>query len=131
RRSSDLNLPLEIGRDDAGAVYLASTTLAFPEEARWQMRMAPLAGATFRRDGAIDIAPFTNPNLLPLGTPPSPTTVEQQLCQLLRDSGPLDIPELFDEVDKLWPDGVLGEKEIVTFEALAALKAEGRIEFEA
>lgn len=124
------NLPMEIGRDSNGAVYIASTTIAFPESARWQMRMSPLAGATLRRNGAVDIAPFTNPNLLPMGDVPSPTTVERQLCQLMRERGPLNIPDIFDEVDKLWPDGVLGEKEIVTFEALASLLKEGLVEFE-
>lgn len=124
------NLPMEIGRDNNGAVYIASTTIAFPKTVHWETRMPPLAGATLRRDGAIDILPFTSPKLLPMGNAPSPTTVEKQMCDLLRKYGPLNIPDLFDEVDKLWPDGVLGEKEIVTFEALAALLKEGRVGLE-
>jgi len=124
------NMPLEIGRDNQGGIYLASTTIAFPEEVRWSMRMPPLSGAVIQRDGAIHIAPFTEASLLPMGAALSPDAINQQLCNLLRQRGAADVPELLTEMKKMWPAGVLGEKEIVTYEALAALRNEGLVKLE-
>lgn len=123
------NKPLEIGRDKEGTLYLASTTLAFPENVTWQMRMPPAAGATIRRDGSVQILPFTS-ELLPLGPFPSPSAIVEQLVGFMRRHGSCNMEQLFDAALVLWPAGSLVEKEIVVFEMLACLLAEGRIEFE-
>jgi len=124
------NKPLEIGRNRQGEVFLASTRIAFPDDITWQMRMPANAGATFRRDGSIAIAPFTKKELLPVGRYPSPVAVEQVLFGSLREHGRVNMEQFFATALSLWPEGTLVEKETVAFDLLASLMKEGLLELE-
>ena len=123
------NKPLEIGRDADGGIYLATTTLAFPEGVSWQMRMPAASGAVFHRAGWTHIEPFTEITL-PVGPFPSPLSIQECLMPLLRGGEPPTIHALCEAARSLWPGSTLNEKEIVVFETLAALVAENRIRLE-
>jgi hypothetical protein len=122
------NMPMYIGRDADGGMYIASMALAFPSSVRWQMRMAPRAGAVISRNGSVRIEPFTKPGI-PVGNLPSIVAVGQKLIGLLRQWD-AKADELMAEIKPLWPAGVLNQKEIVVYEALASLLKEGRIDIE-
>lgn len=121
------NKPLQIGRDAEGAIYLASTSLAFPDDLPWQMRMPPAAGMAIRRGGSIEIKPLSA-KLIPLGSFPSALAIEGRLVDFIRRNSPCNMEQLFDVALGLWPEGVLTEKETVVFETLAFLLKEGHIE---
>jgi ribosomal protein S18 acetylase RimI-like enzyme len=123
------NMPMMIGRDPDGAMYIASMTQAFPPSVNWNMRMAPRAAAVISRGGSIRIEPFKRPGI-PVGNLPSMVSVEQRIVGLLRQNEACKADQLMEAVKPLWPQGVLNQKEIVVYEALAALLAEGRIEVE-
>src|SRR5690606_6680003 len=86
------NKPLEIARDDTGAIYLATPTLAFPDRVNRPMRMPPLAGAILHRDGSLRIVPFER-EIIPLGDFPSPARIEEALGAALRQA-PQNIHQL-------------------------------------
>ncbi len=121
------NKPLEIGRNAKGATYLASTSLAFPDGVSWQMRMPPKAGMAIRRDGSLEITPFTG-KLMPVGSLPSALAINEKLVSYLRRNTPCNMEQLFDAAVALWPEEVLTQKETVVFEMLASLLKENRIE---
>lgn len=121
------NQPMQIGRAANGAMYLATTTMAFPE-VEWQMRMPPTSGAICHRDGNVQIAPFRNTaRLLPLGAFPSADAVMQRVEKSFQEKNPCTMPDLAKAVEPLWPDGVLRERSIVVYELLVALQREGKI----
>lgn len=125
-----INQPMEIGRGRDGSLYLATTTIAFPKELEWEMRMAPLSGAVCHRDGSVQIAPFRDHSrlgLLPLGPFPSSDAVMERVKQAFAEKNPLHKPELDKAIDSLWPEGTLRERSIVVYELLAALLREGKI----
>lgn len=123
------NQPMQIGRGADGAMYLATTTIAFPE-VEWQMRMAPLAGAICHRDGSVQVVPFRDHSrLLPLGPYPSSAAVMERVEKAFEEKNPLHKPELDKAIDPLWPEKCLRERSIVVYELLAALHREGRIAF--
>src|SRR5690606_8243270 len=88
------NQPMEIGRDSDGAMYLATTTLAFPE-VEWQMRMPPSAGAICHRTGNVQISPFLDQSrLIPIGPLPSASAVAQAVQQFVQENNPCTMPQL-------------------------------------
>ncbi len=123
------NKPLEIGRDADGAIYLASTTLGFPSQVRWQMRMPPQAAALFHRDGRIEIQPLASCGL-EMGPFPSALLIEERVRPLLKVGHPTTTIALREAIRNLWPPGTLGEREIAIYELLAALRQEGKVRLE-
>ena len=123
------NQPMEIGRDSAGAMYLATTTLAFPA-VEWQMRMPPIAGAICRRNGNVQIVPFLDQSrLIPIGPAPSAISLATVVHQFIQENNPCTMPQLAKAIEPLWPEGQLRERSIILYELLAALKNEGKISF--
>lgn len=124
-----INQPMEIGRDKNGSLYLATTTIAFPDEIEWQMRMAPLSGAICHRDGSMQIEPFRDlSRMLPLGAAPSSAAVMECVEEAFAQKNPLHKPDLDKAIDALWPQESLRERSIIIYELLDALLHEGRIE---
>lgn len=110
-------------------MYLATTTMAFPE-VEWQMRMPPLAGAICGRDGTVQISPFQkSARLLPLGPYPSSHAVMERVAMAFSEKNPLHKPELDRAIDSLWPQDSLRERSVVIYELLASLHREGKISF--
>jgi len=120
------NQPCEIGRNDNGEIYLATTTIAFPPEVSSQMRMPAQAGAIFHRDGSMHIEPFRK-NPIPLGPFPSPFAIQEAITPLLKSFEPPTLGTLCDAVKPLWPEGTLNEKAIAVYETLASMLHENRI----
>jgi hypothetical protein len=121
------NQPCEIGRNKDGENYFATTTIAFPCDVCWQMRMPAQAGALFHRDGSIVIEPFQN-TPIPIGQFPSPNAIETAIQPLLYSAQPPTLGALCDAVKPLWPAGTLNEKAIAIYETLASMIAEERVE---
>jgi glutamine phosphoribosylpyrophosphate amidotransferase len=120
------NQPCEIGRNDEGNIYLATTSIAFPSEVSWQMRMPAQAGAAFHRNGSMHIEPFRKISI-PLGPFPSPAAIEEAITPLLNNCEPPTLGSLCDAVKPLWPEGTLNEKAIAIYETLASMLQEKRI----
>jgi ribosomal protein S18 acetylase RimI-like enzyme len=123
------NKPLEIGRDDEGGIYLASTTLAFPPGVLPLMRMPAGAAASIHRDGTIEVKPFVK-STFKVGPFPSTAALEERVNHLLRGNSPPTFATLCDAVKPLWAEDCLNEKEIALFEMLASLSAEKRVRLE-
>ena len=121
------NQPCEIGRNNEGEIYLATTTIAFPSEACWQMRMPANSGALLARDGSIMIEPFRNVTI-PIGSFPTPGSIDKAIQSLLQGDEPPTLSALCEAVKPLWPEGTLNEKAIAIYETLASMIAEGKIE---
>ncbi len=123
------NKPLMVGRNAEGEFFFASCSLGFPEGVEWRMRMPPLSGARFLRNGEIVIRPFSSPKLMRIGEFPSPIRIEKSVLQLLREHGACSMQTLFEAAAELYPENVLSEKETIVFEALAALNTEEVVTF--
>ncbi|HWL53960.1 MAG TPA: hypothetical protein VNQ90_16080 [Chthoniobacteraceae bacterium] len=122
------NKPMEIGKLPDGSYVLASSTLAFPGEARHHLRMPGLSAIRIHREEGIQISPFENKKLLPLGLPPSALAVEEKVVHFLRQEKQVWVPMLREHASaSLWKEHELGEPESVVFPLLAALLKEGRI----
>jgi len=123
------NKPLEIGRDEEGGIYLASTTLAFPPGVIPLTRMPAGTAASIHRDGVIAVKPFTK-STFKVGPFPSTAALEERVSHLLRGKEPSTFAMLCDAVKPLWAEDYLNEKEIAIFQMLASLSAEKRIRME-
>jgi glutamine phosphoribosylpyrophosphate amidotransferase len=123
------NMPMVIGRDDDGAMYIASTALAFGDEVNWRMLMPPRAGAVIGRDGRVAVSPFATPGVV-VGELPSPSAIEQCVIDRLRQRDACKADELMDAAKALWPSDVLNQRATLVYLALESLCAEGRITFE-
>ncbi len=122
------NKPLLIARNAEGEIFMASAAVAFPEGANWQMQAPASAATRIRRNGEITVRPFTAPGLLPVGPRPSPQRIAAALEETLRRAqGPSDTVPLLAALSALYPEDVLTEKEVLLYEALAALEKEGKI----
>jgi glutamine phosphoribosylpyrophosphate amidotransferase len=123
------NQPMQIGRDSDGAMYLATTTIAFPETV-WQMRVPPTSGAICYRNGSVQITPFNERSrLLPLGAFPSAKSIAATVQNFVREKNPCTVADLAKAIEPLWPDGFLRERTMVVYELLAALQHEDKISF--
>ncbi|HWL54005.1 MAG TPA: hypothetical protein VNQ90_16305 [Chthoniobacteraceae bacterium] len=122
------NKPMEIGRLGDGSYVIASSTLAFPEEVEQYFRAPAMSGLRLHRKEGIQILPFENRSLIPVGLPPSAAAVSEVVINLLREKKSVAVPTVRDAVVPLWPSGVLDEKEVLVFPLLAALAKEGKIE---
>jgi glutamine phosphoribosylpyrophosphate amidotransferase len=121
------NQPMQIGRGSDGALYLATTTMAFPEVV-WQMRVPAVAGAICHRDGSVQVTPFgDHSRLIPLGAFPSADAIAATIQKFVREKNPCTMPDLAKAIEPLWSDGFLRERAIVVYELLAALQREGKI----
>jgi glucosamine 6-phosphate synthetase-like amidotransferase/phosphosugar isomerase protein len=123
------NMPMVIGRDDAGAMYIASTGLAFVPSVNWRMPMAARAGATIARGGRIAVTPFTTPGVT-VAQPPSPSAVQRCVIDRLRQRQACKADELMDAAKSLWPSDVLNQRATLVYDTLESLLKEGRIAFE-
>lgn len=122
------NKPLEIARLRDGSMVMASGALAFPAGVEWEMRMPCLSSATITRSGEVRVAPFTREDLIPVGPMPSAVAVAEVAVGPLREKGCLKVHELMESTVPLWPAGMLNEKEIVTYNLMRHLVAEGKAE---
>jgi len=121
------NQPMQIGRDANGAMYLATTALAFPE-VQWRMRMPPLAGAICRRNGTVDIKPFRDlPHLLPLGKTPSAQALAACVQEYIKNHPECTMGNLKKAIHPLWPDDVVKESSLTVYEMLESLVREGNV----
>lgn len=123
------NKPLEIGRDAAGNVYVASTRIAFPDDVNWLMRVPTFSGVAIRRDGSVEVEPM-KPSFLRVGPYPSADAIVSRVLGYLRENGRGNMEQLFEVAVSLWPEETLTEQETVVFELLATLHREGKLEFE-
>lgn len=122
------NKPMEIARLQDGSLVIASSTIAFPEGTVWGMSCPALSGIRMERNGTISILPFSKEGLYPVGRFPSAEAIAEKVVGRLRKEKRMTMHRFINAAVPLWPDGVLNEKEIVTYPLMHALLAEGRIE---
>lgn len=122
------NKPMEIGRLEDGSLVIASSAIAFPEGVVWDMRCPALSGIRIQRSGEITVTPFTREGLYPVGRFPSAEAIDGRVVERLRSLGKMTSHEFIDSAIPLWPQDVLNEKEIVTYNLMNALIAEGKVE---
>lgn len=122
------NKPMEIGRLEDGSWVIASSTIAFPEGVVWGMRCPALSGIRVERSGNITVIPFNQEGLYPVGRFPSAEAIAERVVGQLRHAGRMTSHEFIEAAVPLWPGDVLNEKEIVAYNLMNALAAEGKVE---
>lgn len=123
--ASRINQPLMIGRD-AGATYLATTALAFPDGVdQWCSPMAANATGVFTHD-RMEILPFDPPPAPVAGLFPWQRGYDK-ILETLSDGSEHDLSALMKATAPLWPSGVVSQKDMMVYEILRSLCREGRM----
>lgn len=120
------NLPMLIGQDQQGGVYIASMAIGFPPEVTWHTTMPPQSAALLARDGNVLIQPLTGQRMrvAPLL---SPLAVKESVIDLLRHGEPCKADTLMNATLPWWPEGMLNQKEVVVYQTLGSLMDQGAV----
>ena len=121
------NQPLWMGRDN-GAVYLASTAIAFPDTARWRSIVPPnsVISVTLETVGVHQLSP-------PDETPSDQVSragLEQSILDQLAGTPGLTMQALMRGMGHLWPPPPARAAEM-TYEVLERLLVSGKVRYEA
>ena len=121
-----INQPLVIAHD-GGAVYGASSAIAFPEGVSWQTVMPPNCSGRFGRD-AFSLHPFSRPPG-PVALMPPRAALADRLMEAL-GRGPQSVGELCAQTDPLWPEGQMRQRLLAVYQTVEDWLQVGRVRLE-